>query len=74
MPVQAMAIPASTAPSIGPLKSMSWIWTVKKHDCLWNIAKTVYADPFKWVDIYKMNVDKIKDPHWIYPKQKFRNR
>ncbi len=48
-------------------------YTVVKGDCLWNISKKdkIYNDPFMWPLIYKANRDKIKDPHWIYPKQVF---
>lgn len=53
-------------------KELSWAWYhVKKHDCLWNISKKLYSTPFMWVEIYKLNRMKIKDPHWIYPKQQF---
>ena len=43
--------------------------TVKKGDCLWNIAKKYYGDGRLYTKIYQANKDKIKDPHWIYPKQ-----
>jgi nucleoid-associated protein YgaU len=45
--------------------------TVKKGDCLWNIAKKYYGDGRLYTKIYEANKDKIKDPHWIYPKQVF---
>jgi len=46
-----------------------WIWQ-ETGDCLWNIAKKYYGDPFKWKLIYEENRDKIKEPHKIFPKQK----
>ena len=46
-------------------------YTVIKHDCLWKIAGKVYDDALDWPVIYKANRDKIKNPHWIYPKQVF---
>ena len=46
------------------------IYVVKKGDCLWNIAKTVYNKPLRWKVIYKANKKKIKDPNLIYPNQK----
>lgn len=44
---------------------------VKKGDCLWNIAKAYYGNGALYTKIYEANKDQIKDPHWIYPNQKF---
>lgn len=30
-------------------------WRVVKGDCLWNIAKSVYGDPYRWRDIANAN-------------------
>ncbi|PYP42333.1 MAG: hypothetical protein DMD43_03240 [Gemmatimonadetes bacterium] len=46
--------------------------TVKKGDTLWDIARTYLGDPFLWPQIYKLNTDLVKDPHWIYPDQVLR--
>lgn len=54
-------------------------YTVKKGDCLWNIAKKFYKDPTKWKKIYNANKSTIEkaakkhgkksssNGHWIYP-------
>ncbi len=47
------------------------IHTVKKGDTLWDLAGYYYNNPFIWRNIYNANIEKIKDPHWIYPGQEF---
>ncbi|MDY6786549.1 MAG: LysM peptidoglycan-binding domain-containing protein [candidate division WOR-3 bacterium] len=44
---------------------------VKKGDTLWDLAGFYYDNPFLWRKIYNANMDKIDDPHWIYPGQEF---
>ena len=45
---------------------------VKKGDTLWDLAKTYLGDAFQWPQIYKLNTETIRDPHWIYPGQLFK--
>ncbi|MFN3550392.1 MAG: LysM peptidoglycan-binding domain-containing protein [Endomicrobiia bacterium] len=44
---------------------------VVKGDCLWNIAKFYYKNPFLWKKIYESNKEQISNPDLIYPGQKF---
>lgn len=45
-------------------------YTVKKGDCLWNIAKKFYGKGSLYTKIYNANKDKIKNPNLIYAGQK----
>lgn len=44
-------------------------YTVKKGDCLWNIAKRFYGNGSQYTKIYNANKDKIKNPNLIYVGQ-----
>jgi nucleoid-associated protein YgaU len=54
--------------------SQEVVYTVKKGDYLWKIAKKseFYGNGFAWPVIYNANRDQIKNPDLIYPKQDFK--
>lgn len=56
------------------LKAQTENYTVVKGDCLWNISKAKYMNPFMWPLIYWANKDMIKDPDLIFPNQVFKIR
>lgn len=44
---------------------------VSPGDCLWNLSHYYLGNPYKWPVIWEANKPEIRDPHWIYPGQKF---
>ena len=64
--VEVPARPATTAPKP---TTTSRTYTVKRGDCLWNIAKKYYGKGNQYTKIYNANRDKIKNPNLIYPGQ-----
>ena len=46
-------------------------YTVKKGDCLWNIAKQFYGNGSAYTKIYDANTNQIANPSLIYPGQVF---
>lgn len=47
-------------------------YVVQKDDYLKKIAKKVYGDEERWVEIYELNKEQIADPNIIYKNQVFK--
>lgn len=47
-------------------------YTVKKGDCLWNIAKKFLGNGAKYMTIFNLNKGILKNPNLIYPGQVLR--
>lgn len=44
-------------------------YTVKSHDTLWAISKMYLKSPWRWPELWGMNMDQVRNPHLIYPGQ-----
>ena len=47
------------------------VYTVRRGDTLWEIAESYYGGGWHYRAIVRDNKRRIKNPHWIYPRQKF---
>ena len=45
------------------------VYTVKTRDTLWDISKLYLKSPWRWPELWGMNLDEVRNPHLIYPGQ-----
>jgi len=44
-------------------------YTVKTRDTLWDISKLYLKSPWRWPELWGMNLEQVRNPHLIYPGQ-----
>jgi LysM domain len=45
------------------------IYTIKPGDTLWDISKLFLRSPWRWPELWGMNLEQIRNPHLIFPGQ-----
>jgi hypothetical protein len=62
--VAAAGVPLSELASNAPDS-----YTIKRGDTLWDISGVFLKTPWRWPELWGMNLDEIRNPHLIYPGQ-----
>ncbi|NMM29215.1 MAG: LysM peptidoglycan-binding domain-containing protein [Glaciimonas sp.] len=64
-----LAVPSAQAASCTFLSNAPDKHTVVRGDTLWDISGKFLQHPWCWPQVWGLNRDQIRNPHWIYPGQ-----
>jgi hypothetical protein len=45
------------------------VYTVKRRDTLWDISKMYLRSPWRWPELWGLNLEQVRNPHLIFPGQ-----
>jgi hypothetical protein len=65
-PARMTRSPKATAP-LELAKDAPDRYIVVRGDTLWDISAKFLQKPWRWPEIWQLNREQIRDPHWIYP-------
>lgn len=65
----AALLPALAAPPLELADDAPARHIVVPGDTLWGLAAKYLKNPYRWGELWRLNREEIKKPHWIYPGQ-----